>query len=72
MFHDIDSTKDKNWEAYPSLIRSMTIHWHIGKKLTLNYNLHDTKKAGIFQTNLDKIIKTLQFLMCLKFTMTEY
>lgn len=72
MFHDIESTKDKNWEANPSLIRSMTIHWHIEKKLTLNYNLHDKKKAGIFQTNLDKIIKTLQFLMFLKFTMTEY
>lgn len=34
MFHDIDSTKDKNLEADSDLERSMKIFWGIEKMLT--------------------------------------
>lgn len=46
IFHNIENAKGKMLEAYPNLIRNMTICQDTENKLILYCKLHDEKKKG--------------------------
>lgn len=53
--HDIESVKDKMFEADPDLVRSMAVHQDTAK--ILHIALYDQKEATV-QTTLDKCFFT--------------
>lgn len=66
LLHDIDSTREKMFEADPNLGRSLTNCQGMESMCAQYGKLHDKKKASTIRTTLDKFLqrnKTLKSLM---------